>query len=78
MLVGNGRLQASTLLGLKLVPIIIVETLSEAERRAYVLADNRLAEKAGWDREPLAIELQGLLDLQFDDPELTGFSLGED
>ena len=77
VLVGNGRLQASNLLGLKLVPIIVVESLSEAERRAYVLADNRLAEKAGWDRELLAIELQGLLDLQFDDPELTGFSLGE-
>jgi ParB-like chromosome segregation protein Spo0J len=74
---GNGRLQASLQLGLKSIPIIVVETLSDAERRAYVLADNKLAENAGWDRDILAIELQGLLDLEFDDPELTGFSLGE-
>lgn len=50
--------------------------LSEAERRAYVLADNKLALNAGWDTEILAIELQGLIDLNFD-VELTGFSLAE-
>jgi DNA modification methylase len=59
------------------VPIVVLATMSEAERRAYVLADNKLAENAGWDPDILAIELQGLLDLEFDDPELTGFSLGE-
>src|SRR6266498_2851513 len=48
-LAGNGRLAAALLLGLESIPIIAVETLSEAERRAYVLADNRLAENAGWD-----------------------------
>ena len=42
-----------------------------------MITDNRLAQLAGWDRELLATELQGLLDLQFDDIELTGFSLGE-
>ena len=46
------------------------------ERRAYVLADNKLALNAGWDREILAIELQALVDLEFD-VELTGFSLAE-
>ena len=51
--------------------------MSEAERRAYVLADNKLAQNAGWDPDILAIELQGLLDLEFDNLELTGFSLGE-
>src|SRR5208283_1981039 len=45
--------------------------------RAYVITDNRLAELAGWDLELLASELKGLLELQFDDIELTGFSLGE-
>jgi DNA modification methylase len=50
--------------------------LSDAERRAYILADNKLAQNAGWDRELLAIELQGVIDLDFD-VELTGFSLGE-
>jgi len=40
--------------------------LTEAEKRAYILADNRLAEKAGWDREILAIELQALIDLDFE------------
>jgi DNA modification methylase len=50
--------------------------LSEAEKRAYVLADNKLAEKAGWDREILAIELQALVDLNFD-VQLTGFEPAE-
>jgi DNA modification methylase len=77
VIAGHGRLRAAQLLGLTSVPIVILATLSEADRRAYVLADNRLAENAGWDRDILAIELQGLLDLEFDDPELSGFSLGE-
>src|SRR5947207_1128132 len=72
---GNGRLQAALQLGLESIPIIVVETLSEAERRAYALTDNKLAENAGWDPDMLAIELQGLLDAEFDDLELTGFSL---
>jgi hypothetical protein len=54
-----------------------LSNLSPADRRAYVITDNRLAELAGWDRELLATELQGLVELQFDDIELTGFSLGE-
>lgn len=74
---GHGRVQAAKLLGLKKVPTVRLSNLSPAERRAYVIADNRLAQLAGWDRELLAIELQGLIDLQFDDLELTGFSLPE-
>jgi hypothetical protein len=50
--------------------------LGAAERRAYVLADNKLALNAGWDRELLAIELQALIDVDFD-VEVTGFSLAE-
>src|SRR5690606_16445075 len=55
---------------------IALSHLSETERRAYVLADNKLALNAGWDKEILAIELQALVDLEFD-VELTGFSLAE-
>src|SRR5258707_13626064 len=73
---GHGRLAAAKLLGLETVPTLPLSHLSEAERRAYVIADNKLALSAGWDREMLAIELQGLVDLDFE-IELTGFSLAE-
>ena len=58
------------------MPTLALSHLSETERRAYVLADNKLALNAGWDKEILAIELQALVDLEFD-VELTGFSLAE-
>jgi DNA modification methylase len=74
---GHGRLQAAKSLGLELVPVVALSTLSGADKKALIIADNRIAELAGWDRDILAIECQGLLDLQFDDIEVTGFSLGE-
>jgi hypothetical protein len=55
------------------VPSVRLAHLSPAEKRAYILADNRLAEKAGWDKEILAIELQGLIDDDFA-VELTGLT----
>lgn len=73
---GHGRVEAARLLGWKSVPTISLSHLSETERRAYVLADNKLALNAGWDRDILAIELQALVDLDFE-VELTGFSLAE-
>jgi DNA modification methylase len=73
---GHGRVEAAKLLGMKSVPTLALSHLSEAERRAYVIADNKLALNAGWDKEILAIELQALVDLDFD-VELTGFSLAE-
>ncbi|MES2493239.1 MAG: DNA methyltransferase [Pseudomonadota bacterium] len=73
---GHGRVEAARSLGWKSVPTIALSHLSDAERRAYVLADNKLALNAGWDRDILAIELQALADLEFD-VELTGFSLAE-
>ena len=76
IIAGHGRVEAAKLLGCKTVPTLALSHLSEAERRAYVLADNKLALNAGWDREILAIELQALVDLEFD-VELTGFSLAE-
>src|SRR5262245_50296616 len=51
VVVGHGRLEAAKLLGLTAVPTIRLDHLSEAQRRAFSLADNRLAELAGWDRE---------------------------
>lgn len=76
IIAGHGRIEAARMLGWTHVPTLALSHLSEAERRAYVLADNKLALNAGWDREILAIELQGLVDLEFD-VELTGFSLAE-
>jgi len=76
IIAGHGRVEAARLLGMKTVPTLALSHLSDAERRAYVLADNKLALNAGWDKEILAIELQGLIDLDFD-VELTGFSLAE-
>lgn len=76
IIAGHGRVEAARLLGLTSVPTLEIGHLSPAERRAYILADNKLALNAGWDKEMLAIELQGLIDLDFE-VELTGFSLAE-
>src|SRR6476660_8524259 len=58
ILAGHGRVAAARLLGHESVPTVRLSHLSEADKRAYLIADNRLAEKAGWDRSLLAIELQ--------------------
>ena len=73
---GHGRVEAAKLIGLQSVPAVRLSHLDAAQRRAYVLADNKLALNAGWDRDLLAIELQTLIDLDFD-VEITGFSLAE-
>ena len=57
---------AAELIGMGQVPVVRLSNLRSAERKAYVLADNKLALNAGWDREVLAIELQGLIDLGFE------------
>lgn len=69
---GHGRLEAAKLLDATEVPVIVIDDLSDTQRRAYILADNEIAAKASWDRGMLATELQGLIDLGFD-VELTGF-----
>jgi DNA modification methylase len=76
ILAGHGRVEAAKLLGLANVPTVRLAHLSLAQRRAYVLADNKLAANGGYDRELLAIELQGLIELDFD-VEVTGFSSAE-
>jgi ParB-like chromosome segregation protein Spo0J len=76
IIAGHGRVKAAKLLGWSEVPSLRLSHLSPAEKRAYVIADNRLAELAGWDKEILAMEFQGLLDLNFE-VELTGFNIGD-
>ena len=76
IIAGHARVEAAKLLGLSGIPALRLSHLSAAERRAYIIADNKLAQKAGWNREILAIELQGLIDLDFD-VELTGFEMDE-
>jgi DNA modification methylase len=73
---GHGRVMAAQKLGLDTLPTIDAAHLTEAQRRAYVLADNRMALDAGWDNDLLKIELQDLEAAGFD-LTLTGFDLGE-
>jgi DNA modification methylase len=65
VLAGHGRLQAARSLKLAIVPVIVLDHLTEAERRAYVLADNQLAINAGWDDDVLAAELRAIQDMDF-------------
>lgn len=76
---GHGRVKAAETLGMERVPTIQLENLNEDEVRAYILSDNRLAEKAGWDPNILATELQHLLTIEVADFDVTvtGFEVGE-
>jgi hypothetical protein len=76
ILAGHGRLLAARKLGLAEVPVIRFEHLTEAQKRAYLIADNRLAEQAGWDDQLLAAELAWLRDERFD-LHLIGFDTTE-
>jgi len=76
IIAGHGRVLAAKAEELAEVPCVFVEHLTEAQKRAYVLADNRLALNAGWDEELLALEFGELKDLGFD-LELTGFDAKE-
>jgi ParB-like chromosome segregation protein Spo0J len=78
IIAGHGRVQAAKVVGLDQVPTVRLSDLTEAEIRAYVIADNRLAENAGWDRGLLGLELQYLTELEIDfDVTVTGFELPE-
>src|SRR5215470_15834973 len=63
VIAGHGRHAAAKLLGLEQVPVVEVRGLPEAKRRALAIADNKIAENAGWDRELLAVEVPELADL---------------
>jgi len=78
ILAGHGRVAAAELLGFGEVPCLRLDHMSEAEKRAYVLADNKLALNAGWDEDLLAAELGALMEAELDfDVGLTGFSIPE-
>lgn len=78
IIAGHGRVLAAQSLDMNSVPTICLDHLSDAEKRAYIIADNRLAELAGWDKDILAIEFQHLMAMDLDfDIELTGFNLAE-
>jgi ParB-like chromosome segregation protein Spo0J len=76
IIAGHGRVMAAQKLGLERVPCIRLAHLTEAQKRAYVIADNKLALNAGWDEEMLRIELEELKALDFD-LAMTGFDAGE-
>jgi DNA methylase/ParB-like nuclease family protein len=78
VIAGHGRLEAAKSLGLAEVPTVRLSDMTEAEIRAYVIADNKLAENAGWDRNLLGLELKYLSELEIDfDVSVTGFEVAE-
>jgi DNA modification methylase len=78
IIAGHGRVEAARLLGIDRVPTVRLEGLTQDQIRAYVIADNRLAEKAGWAKEILAIELQHLITIdETFDVTVTGFEIPE-
>ncbi len=76
IIAGHGRLAAAQKLNFKLVPTITLAGLSEAQRKAYVIADNKLTENGGWDYDLLAVEIERLTELEID-VDLTGFDAEE-
>jgi DNA modification methylase len=76
IIAGHGRLLAARQLQLNQVPVIVLDHLTEIQKRAYIIADNRLAESAGWDDELLQLELAALRDSDFD-LDLVGFDDAE-
>lgn len=76
IIAGHGRLMASKQLEMEEVPCIELKGLTEAQKKAYIIADNKMALNAGWDEELLKLELENLKELDFD-LDLTGFDTSE-
>ena len=76
IIAGHGRLLASKKLKMEEVPCIVLSGLTEAQKKAYIIADNKMALNAGWDFNLLSLELENLKELDFD-LELTGFTVDE-
>ena len=78
VIAGHGRIEAAKLLGTATVPVLRLEHMTEAEKRAYIIADDRLAELAGLDNDLLALELAAVAELDSDfDLAITGFDVAE-
>ena len=73
IIAGPGRVMAAREEGIKEVPCVLVDYLTEAQKKAYILADNRMALDAGWDEEMLRVEIESLQGVDFD-ISLTGFN----
>jgi len=76
IIAGHGRVMAAKKLGIDEVPCVVVTGWTEAQKKAYVIADNKLALNAGWDMDTLKLEFQEIDELKFD-LSFTGFSVGE-
>ena len=76
IIAGHGRVRAAQLLEMQKVPCLQIEHLTELQKKAYILAENKIALNAGWDNEILALELEGLQEGEFG-IELTGFNDAE-
>ena len=76
IIAGHGRVMAAAQMGLTKVPCLRLTGLTEAQKRAYIIADNKIAQNAGWDDAVLAHEMRDLKAMEFD-LTLTGFELGE-
>ena len=76
IIAGHGRVIAARQLGMQTVPVLVLDHLTETQKRAYIIADNRLAELAGWDIELLSLEIEDLR-LEDFDIDLTGFDAEE-
>ena len=76
IIAGHGRVMAAKKLELKTVPCVFIEGLTDAQRKAYILADNKLGELAAWDQDLIAQELQALNEVGFD-IDLTGFTMDD-
>lgn len=78
ILAGHARVEAAKQLGMDSVPVIQIDHLTASQKRAYVIADNRLAELAGWDKDLLVVELKHLTEIDLDfDVEITGFETAD-
>jgi ParB family transcriptional regulator, chromosome partitioning protein len=76
IIAGHGRIEAAKVLGIDEVPTITLKGLTETQRKAYIIADNKLALNAGWDIDALSIEINQLSDLDFD-LDILGFDIQE-
>lgn len=76
IIAGHGRVEAARALGMETVPCVYIEGLTDEQRRAYILADNRLTELGGWDMETVSGELEELMETGFD-INLTGFNIDD-
>lgn len=78
ILAGHGRVEAAKLAGLTEVPVVCITHLTPAQKKAYILADNRLAELSGWDKDILKVELEEIQSIECDfDLTSTGFAAPE-